>query len=355
MNPSPRHLVVTLSGHGFGHAAMTAPLINLLGQRHPHLKITLRSRAPRWFLDAYYRVPFDYCNEGSDFGMVMDDAFLVDRAASAHRYRQFHAHWHDHLRREESRLRNLGADLLLSNIAYLPLQAARNLAIPAIAFCCLNWADIYRHYFGDDAIYRTIMEAYRAADLFIRPEPAMPMPSLKTCSVGPVASLGRNQGAEIRARLGLSSDTRLVLASLGGVATELGVEQWPALSQVHYLLPGPTATARPDLSTLEEAGMGFTDALASSDLFITKPGYGAFSEAACHGVPVLYAKREWPEQPYLVDWLKRRLPCAAISPDALRQGRFSAPLRTLLASERPAPLPPSGIEQALNEIEKFPF
>ena len=355
MNPHPRHLVVTLSGHGFGHAAMTAPLINLLGQRHPRLKITLRSPAPRWFFDAYYRVPFDYCNEGSDFGMVMHDAFRVDLSASADRYRHFHAHWHDHLRREESRLQDLGTDLLLSNIAYLPLQAARNLSIPAIAFCCLNWADIYRHYFGDDAIYRTILGAYRGADLFIRPAPAMPMPTLKTRSVGPVASLSRNQSAEIRARLGLASDTRLILASLGGVATELGVERWPALPRVHYLLPGPAVTSRPDLSTLEEAGVGFTDALASSDLFITKPGYGAFSEAACHAVPLLYAEREWPEQPWLVDWLKRHLPCAAISADALRQGRFTAPLQTLLASNRPAPLAPSGIEQALNEIEKFLF
>ncbi len=51
--------------------------------------------------------------------------------------------------------------------------------------------------------------------------------------------------------------------------------------------------------------MSVPELLASADLVITKPGYGTFVEAACHGVPVLYLERpDWPEAPALCDWLE---------------------------------------------------
>jgi len=40
------HLVVSISCHGFGHVAQTAPILNLLHERMPHLRLTVRSAVP---------------------------------------------------------------------------------------------------------------------------------------------------------------------------------------------------------------------------------------------------------------------------------------------------------------------
>ncbi len=353
MHRRPFHLVVVISGHGFGHAAMTAPILNALHQYAPQIQITLRSLAPRWFFEQYYRCPFHYLEEGCDFGMVMQDAFTVDLTTSRHSYNEFHRCWPERVRAEEVRLKELGADLLLSNIAYLPLTAARNIGIPAIAYGCLNWADIYRHYFCADEIHHTMMAAYNSADIFLRPTPSMPMPEIQTQAIGPVAVTAIDRREEIKRRLNLRPETQLVLASLGGVNTHLDNRHWPHLADTHYLLPQSPTCPRNDLSSLAQAGVSFSDAIASCSLFITKPGYGAFTETACNGVPVLYAKRNWPEQPYLANWLRQRLPCAEITPQQLQTGAFTSPLRRLLNAARPCPVNSNGAEEALQTLRNF--
>ena len=48
----------------------------------------------------------------------------------------------------------------------------------------------------------------------------------------------------------------------------------------------------------------FIDLLASSDLVVTKSGYGLIVEPACHGVRILYqARPDWPESPFVSRWL----------------------------------------------------
>jgi hypothetical protein len=66
---------------------------------------------------------------------------------------------------------------------------------------------------------------------------------------------------------------------------------------------------------------------------------------------VLYAaRRDWPEEPYLVTWLKRFGQCLEIPPQRLADGEFVMELRALLAlSSRPA-IEPSGAEQAADEL-----
>jgi hypothetical protein len=36
------HLIVDVSGHGYGHAAMTFPILNALRRIRPYLKLTIR-------------------------------------------------------------------------------------------------------------------------------------------------------------------------------------------------------------------------------------------------------------------------------------------------------------------------
>ena len=82
----------------------------------------------------------------------------------------------------------------------------------------------------------------------------------------------------------------------------------------------------------DDLNMCFSDILASVDVLLTKPGYGAFTEAACNGIPVLYVRRDdWPEQPYLVDWLEQYGICQALTFLQMQTGDFEEPLVSILS------------------------
>jgi len=353
---SVKHIVVVISGHGYGHAAMTAPLINALREKYSNVHITIRSSVPERFLRNKLGNEVRLLNESLDFGMVMNSAFSVDRTASLHRYQTIHRDWQSTVEQEMRRLEQLQPDLLISNIAYLPLFAAYRLEVPNAAFGCLNWADIFGYYFGDipeaAPIYAQIEEAYQASDLFIRPEPTMPMPNFAGHTVGVCAVPGHKRGDEIRERLGLHEECRLVLASMGGIPTQLGAELWPTLDNLHYLIPDSPPLGRHDISSIDTQEFSFSDTLASADLLLTKPGYGAFSEAAINRIPTLYVDRqEWPEHPYLCEWLERHVPGQKISQQQFQRGDFAVELEKLLCGPITLAPPVPGIDQSLHLIE----
>lgn len=336
------HLVLVISGHGYGHAAMTAPLINALQREHGPFQVTVKSAVPLAFLQRKLAFPFTHVPDETDFGMVNRDAFEVDLSASLQRYRDFHQDWPTRVRAEMAQLVALKADALLSNIAYLPLAAAARLGLPCAAYSCLNWAEILHAHFPDQpGIYAEMLSAYQAADIFIRSEPAMPMAGLDSISVGPIAESGQRRRDELLQTLGLPQETRLVLATMGGIRTDMDLANWPRIEGLHYLVPDLGDQTRADISAVSTARMGFTDLLRSVDLLLTKPGYGSFTEAALNRTPVLYVERpNWPEHRYLCRWLERHLPCRAITRQQLTAGAFAPEMLDLL-QEQVSPEPPA--------------
>ncbi len=350
------HLLAAISGHGFGHLAQSAPVLNRLLAGQPGLRLSVRSALPREVLARRIDGPFHHQAVADDFGMVMRDALAVDVAASAARYRELHRHWNARVDQVACELERSAPDLVFGDVPYLTLAAAARVGIPAVAMCCLNWADIYHYYCSAlpeaGEIHGQMLAAYNGARLFLRTEPAMPMPGLDNLhSIGPVAYRGVDRRAALNERFGLAADDRLILIGMGGIAFRLPLEQWPALPGLRFVVQRDWGVQRPDVIVLEETGLIFSDVLASCDAVLTKPGYGTFAEAAVAGVPVLYVPREdWPEEPYLVEWLQQQVPCAAIAHCELIAGRIEAPLQALWAAGRRAPPLPDGIAAAVGVL-----
>ncbi len=354
MPAKSKNLVVVISSHGYGHAAMTAPLVQALCKKCPDLKVTVRTDIPGQFLQTVMPFTFEHIKASTDFGMVMHDAFRVDTQRSLSRYQTFHQNWQDKINTEVERLTQLQADYLISNIAYLPLAAAKQMGIPAIAYGCLNWAEIFQHYFMEhDQIYRQIIDAYVSADCIIRTQPAMPMTSLATETVGPIATTGINRRQLLLNKLALVENTRLILVSMGGIKTVMNIKHWPVIEGIHYLTDDPAPHDREDISSLSNIGISIIDALCSVDLFLTKPGYGSFSQAACNRTPVLYVERpDWPEHSYLCDWLKNHITCASITQQQFCDGQFSSKLIALLRQDVSPTIPQPGLTSAVNLLLK---
>ncbi|OIQ99543.1 hypothetical protein GALL_184800 [mine drainage metagenome] len=348
------HLVVSISGHGFGHVAQTAPILNLLPEYMPQLRITVRSAVPLAHLRSRIHVPFDHLTSEGDIGMLMSSALDVHADDSRAAYRAFHADWDGRVANEARLLRDLGADMVFSNVGYLALAGAQRAGIANAALCSLNWSDIYRHYCGDDTIAAQIYACYANADAFLRATPGMTMGNLPNLvPVAPIAAVGTNRRDELSRHLKLSHEEKLVLVSLGGIASRLPVERWPRIDGVRWLVQESWQVTHPDAIVLESLPMGFGDLLASCDALLCKPGYGSFVEAACSGTPVLFTTREgWPEAPPLTEWLGRHGVCREVTRKQLENGDFTDALFDLWSIPVPVPPNPDGAAQAADWISR---
>lgn len=348
----PPHLLVCISGHGFGHVAQTAPVLNALRQRLPGLIVTVRSQALLSHLSSRIEGPFQYLRDGADIGMLMSSALDVQVNDSAEAYQRMHRDWGLKVTVEAQTLREIAPDFVLSNVGYLPLAGAHRAGIPCAAMSSLNWGDIYAHYCsaisGALHITEQIRLSYANARAFLRLAPAMPMANLHNLlPIGPVAHVGKSRREEINRFFNLGAQEKLVLISLGGIDSRLPIERWPRLPNVRWLVQSSWRSSHPDALVLEALDMDFSDILASCDALICKPGYGSFVEAACSGVPVLYAARpDWPETPYLAGWLAKHGTGQEVPRLQLEAGEFADTLHGLWAAPRPPAVLPTGIAQA---------
>jgi len=323
------HLLVAITPHGFGHAAQVSSVINALRQKLPALRVTVLTSLPETFLKGRIQGGFEYIGQAPDFGLVMNSALDIDLEASATAYAELHQNWQHRVDAEACRLESLVPDLVLADVPYLTLAAARQAAIPAAALCSLNWADIYRHYFANrkeaGEVLAHMESAYRSAEIFLCPEPSMPMHTLDNrVSIGPVAAQGRCQGDDLLRQLGLDPGQSLVLVATGGVETRFALENWPVGEGIHWLVSERWQVRHPDVSPLEKTCLDFPDLVASCDAVLGKCGYGTVAECVVNATPLLYIPRpDWPEEQVLLQWLESHNAAVRVEPMRLVSGEFN--------------------------------
>lgn len=354
-----KHLLVDITAHGYGHIAQTAPVVNELARRIPDLRVTVRSAATTAYLQQRFTIPFQHIPAALDFGMTMFDAVAVDVPRSLANYQEYHADWDAKVAQAATEMRALQPDILFANVPYKSLAAAKLVGVPAVAMCCLNWADIYRHYAPDDtesgAIHAEMLAAYDSAEVFLKVSPTMPMDSLsKARAIAPIAQVGVAQRSLALSRCGGHAGDKLVIVAMGGIDYPLPMEKWPRIEGVRWLVPQAWDVRRDDMSALETMGMSFSDLLASCDAVLTKPGYGTFAEAVYAGVPVIYLSRgTWPEQPYLVEWLQYNGIGVEVAQEDLEQGLMQPVLDAAFSAGRKPAMVGSGVDEAATTLQSM--
>ena len=356
-------LWLAISGHGHGHLVQVMPLVRALRARYPAMILCVQSSLPASLLRQSFGEDVLMHNEAVDFGMVMSGPMTVLAADSLAAYRKFHETWPELLARQLALFEDFQPDLVIADIPYLPLAAAKVCGVKSVAVCSLNWADILEHYCsglqGAGDIVQSIRTHYAEADIFLRPTPAMPMKTLgNTASIGPLINVGRSRRAELQQLLQLPDGGRIVLLTLGGITGQIDITQWPAFDKTVFLVPETwLANASQAIDTdrfrsIESTALSYADLFASCDALVTKPGYGAFTGAGCCGLPVLFAERgDWPEEPYLFSWLQQVGRAASIGWSELADGRFEPALSELLAQAPKPPAEANGAAMGLELIE----
>ena len=353
-NSEPKHILVAISSHGFGHLSQIAPAVLALKKLMPNIKITVRGAfdTPR----IKGRIPcVDVIEFASDdIGMVMKDAVTIDIQASVAALQVFHHDWDAKVAQLAQHLIDTKVDLVLADVPYLTLAAAQRANIPAVALSSLNWADIFEDSFGaqiNAGLLAQIRGHYQYPHYFLQCAPTMPMNWLNNKKlIGPVCSPGVWRRQTIIDQAGLEINCWLVLVGMGGVQLDLSLTHWPTHStdrKVYYLVKREQCGSHPNALAVDELGLAYGDLISSVDLVITKPGYGMFAEVACSGVPAIYVERnDWPETKALTDWLHAVGRCESVSYTQLNAGSFSESMSHLLQRGKYPIVVASGNDQA---------
>ncbi len=354
-----KKLFAAISGHGYGHMSQVAPVLRELRKRVPDIEITLQSTVPTNILDERLGFSFQQIDQSPDVGMLMDDALTVKVMETVAEYQQFHSNWNDRLDDQMAILEEQKPDLVLCDVPYLPLIAAKKLDIPAVAICSLNWKDILEAYTSNvrdlQQILHTMEEAYQGADVFLQPEPSMPMEWLRNRrSIGPVATQHQGERQALLTQLGLPETARIVLITLGGIDTAFDIDTLPIIADHIWLVSGNWRSNRQDCIHANELQIPFGSIVASVDAIVTKPGYGTFVEAANAGVPVLYLQRkDWPEEAVLTSWLKENANAMEIKQKSNGFDGIEVPLKQILNQRKYSKTKLSGVVQAVDIIQQI--
>jgi len=305
-------LYIAISGHGYGHAGQMAAILTIVRQRLPDWRIVIQSAMPTALLRSLCGDDIVTAPPLPEPTVAMHGPMDVDAERTWQSHRDHHRELDAHIQQHAASMRDAGADAVIANIPYTPLAAAQRLGLPTLAVCSLNWADLLAHYWpvtssgAAAALIDEMTACYQAAERFITPAPAMPMPRMPNVQpVGPLARCADQGGPALRDRLQTGDEERIVLASMGGIPDAASSPTYPRLPGIRWLVTdAQPPTERDDATSINDAAVPFLDALAGSDAVITKAAYGTIVEAACHGVPVIYVDRpDWPETPGLAQWL----------------------------------------------------
>jgi len=353
----PPRLLLALSGHGYGHLAQCAPVVNVLQQWLPELVLTVCGSLPYEVVAARIDAEFDYRLAELDPVLCMLNAWEVDVDASRQVYRTFHHDWEQGFQHDIDLLEQVSPDLVLADIPYRILSAAVQCGIPAVGLCSLNWAAIYAAYCENSAedrdILEQILDSYRAASLFLAPTPAIPMPELENVvTTGPIARQGSRLQGILQKRCTVDRKVKTVLVALGGISTRLPLENWPAMDGVVWIFTDAVQYHREDMVNFDALEIPFIDVLASADVVLTKPGYGTYAEAVCNGVPVLtLERRDWPETDCLNSWVRQHGHLEVMTREQFLGGQFAPLVNSLLATGVGTGIEPDGIRQAAERIK----
>ena len=349
-------IIFYVSGHGFGHSARTAAVIDRLLELRPGTRVIVRTSAPEWFFREQIEEDFEFHALECDTGVVQADSLNLDPEASLAGYARFLEKLEETVDAEVEFSARKDCRLIVGDIPPLAFEVAERAGVPSLAVANFSWDWIYEPYIERLPEYRfllpSIRKGYRKASLLLRLPFAGEMAAFPAVRDIPLIARRARVGAgEVRKRLGLENNRPLVILSFGGFS--LGEEYyrklieiddcvWLASERVGFDLPGLRNVGRDELGRL---GLGYPDLVAAAEVVITKPGYGIISECIANRTRMLYTSRgEFREYPILVEGIKKYLPSGFISQEKLLGGDIREELHRLLAA--PADFPPIPVNGA---------
>jgi UDP-N-acetylglucosamine:LPS N-acetylglucosamine transferase len=238
---------------------------------------------------------------------------------------------------------------------------AKEAQIPSILVENFTWDWIYQQYtVSNEHIKRHIdylQPIFNAVDYHIQTEP-MCRRNSADLTTAPVCRKIKLTGVEIRRRLGLPGNVKMVLITTGGIPQSYDfLEELSKFRQITFVMPGagPVMKRVENLIILpHRSDFYHPDLVNAADAVIGKVGYSTLSEIYHGGVPFGYvARSNYRESESMVAFIKKQMPAIAVSESEFNDGNWTAKLPDLLDLAPVKPNKTNGAEQISRFIKNL--
>jgi hypothetical protein len=286
--------------------------------------------------------------------MVQKSSLHVDFRETSRRLKEFLPFDDQRIAGIAHEVVRLKCDLIICDIAPMGIAVGMKAEIPSLLIENFTWDWIYRGYLdqekdlGGHIAY--LESLFSKADYHIQTEPICRRvnPDLTTI---PMSRKPRTPAGDIRAKLGVPEEGKVVMITMGGV--EEGLECIDMLTNekgICFVIAGVTDSMeiRDNLVLLpRNSGFFHPDLINASDAVVGKVGYSTLAEVYRSGVPFGYITRpNFPESGPLAAYIDRNMAGLAIEESEFHNGRWISRLPDLLSLPRIRRDDPSGTEEA---------
>ncbi len=355
-----KKLAYYITAHGYGHGTRSCDIINALHSVAPKIPIVVKTDLPLAFMQSRLPPAIRMVGGAFDTGLAQKDSIRVDLEASLHAVKKLYSHEQDLIAQEVDFMNRENIGIVVADIPAIPLEAARRANVPAIATGNFGWDWIYSDFVQHDPRWQTYVEkfrnVYRETDLLLRQPFAEPMSAFPNQIDLPLlAKPGTDRREHIAKSTGADSAKKWVLLSFTTLNLDTrALEKITKPNDYEFFSVDPLEWKGSGIHCIDRATISFTDALASVDIVVTKPGFGIVSECIANDKPMIYADREnFLEYPVLVEGIERYCRNAFIPAAELYSGNLAPALAAIETAPPPSEtMPNGGAEIAAHAILK---
>lgn len=333
-----------ITPHGFGHAVRSLEILRRIADLDRNIEPTIISDIPEALIEHGFGSLPNLRRLRLDLGLYQCDSIKFDLEKSLDLLSCLNSESEAIIEREVEFLGRERIRVVISDIAWLPFEAAYRCGVPSIGISNFTWDWIYNAYAAQDSRWDPIISGsrrgYEKCSLFLR------LPMHGDCSACPkiedvplVARKAKKSASRVRSILGLRPDDKVILVSFVTLhLDQSALRNLNKIDGVVFLYKSPLEFDIPGALRIDGAPISWPDAVGAADAVITKPGYGIVSDCIAQGTPILYTERGLiPEYDVLVKAIERELSSIFIDSKNFSAGNWEPYIRQVLSLPRRLP------------------
>ena len=324
-----------------------------LHEMNPTIQFEIFTTVPSWFFEASLSGPFTYHSLLTDIGLIQKTPLHVDLTKTREYLDKFLPFEQSQTAQLAGVMGRLNCRVVICDIAPMGILVAREAGIPSVLVENFTWDWLYREYVGYDSRLKShadyLETVFDEADFHVKTEPICSHGLADLTSL-PVSRSAKVPAEQIRQRLGIPKDVKMVMITMGGVPEQSrSMSGWTHQRDVYFVFPGGSNAFQISGNLIllpHHADFFHPDLIMASDAVVGKVGYSTLAETYHAGLPFGYIMRpHFRESEILSSYIKKRMSGLAIEEDEFQDGGWVIHLPELLALRRIKRKGPNGAEQ----------
>jgi hypothetical protein len=338
-----------ITPHGYGHAARASAVMAAVHQIDSAIRFEIFTQVPRWFFHDSLMKPFGHHHLMTDIGLAQKTSLVEDVPETLRRLDRFLPFDDSKIQDIASQIGQLQCQMVICDIAPMGIAVAREAGIPSVLIENFTWDWIYEGYRKDApelGRYITYLsKTFDAADYHVQTRPVC-RPRRVDLTTSPVGRKIRTPRQQIRQRLGIEQQAKVVMITMGGIPWQFTfLEQLKKQNGVYFLIPGADKEMQVQHGASSRAGglvllphhsdYFHPDLVNAADAVIGKAGYSTVAEVYTAGIPFGYVGRpRFRETLGLTAFIEQEMKGLPIAEAQFQSGSWLSSLADLLALPR---------------------